>query len=251
MNTRFFSSKTIVLTLIRSFTLLLAGHLIVAAAYFSTLTQIQFGKHLPLDLFFFEFEKNLPAFFSSLLLVLAGILLHHLFTILKADNKAGARYSKVLSYIFFFLAADEWFSLHENLNVIQFDALGFPSWVVFYLPATALLGFFGIQFLRTLPFSTLRLFVLSGCLYVGGSALFEIASSTLSSVQFNDLAYQIILVCEDGLEMVGILLFIYALCGYIKHLTHKDLIPLPIKTLGIISGLAVIEMGITLFVNQS
>lgn len=260
------SSSTLYKQLVMAFTAVAVAHLTTVAYYFHKVSDIAFGSRFFMDLFFFEFEKNIPSFFSAFLLVLAGYLLRLVYRHYSDHGLKGGIYWKFLSFLFYFLAMDEWFSLHENLNFVESNILSAPSWLLFYLPATIMLGIALVQFLKILPKATLLMFIVSGCIYVMGAAGFEMISSWASTFHFNDIRYQAILLCEDGLEMVGVLLFIKAILQYLATLTvpHSSLegdlmssrdgvashtIPWPARTFSIIFILVFIESVITFIVN--
>ena len=61
-------------------------------------------------------EHNIPTFFSSFLLIFAGVLLA-IITLLERNRKAsGVLYWAILSFGFLFMAVDEFFSFHERLT---------------------------------------------------------------------------------------------------------------------------------------
>lgn len=221
-------------------------HFLTVFLYFDKVTEIKFGSNFVIDLFFFEFEKNVPAFFSSLILVLAGILLKRVYE--ASTDKYAGRW-RFLSGVFYFLAADEWFSLHENLNFSGQNILHAPSWLLFYLPLCAFLGIYLFKFILSLPPKTMLMFIISGFIYVSGAALFEMVSSWSSAFQFNDVHYQIILFFEDGFEMLGITFFIYAILDHLRDITKRDTVQLPMKGLKILTSLTLIEAAITFAVN--
>jgi hypothetical protein len=226
-----------------------AAHFAVAIYYFDSVTRIKFGTVYLLDVFFFEFEKNIPSFFSAFLLVIAALLLKKVYVIYKSEEKKGAGYWRFLSNIFYFLALDEWVSLHENLNFLGSNFLHAPSWLIFYLPAILILGLVMIKFLKLLPTKVMLLFILSGFVYVSGAAFFEMVSSWSATFVFNDINYQLILFLEDGLEMLGVMLFIKTLIDYLKDVTGNNALILPARGLTILTCVALIEATLTFMVN--
>lgn len=221
------------------------AHLCVAAYYFDKVSVIAFRQALPLDLFLFEFEKNIPSYFSAFLLMLCGYFLRQIS--FKADSFQ--KTWRFLGGLFYFLAADEWFSLHENLNVIDASFLGAPSWVLVYGPLALIFAVAMIRFLKSLPVRTALQFIFAGVIYVSGAAVFEVINSWVGTFSFNDIYYQVFLFFEDGLEMAGAFVFVAALTGYYRSLTHEDTIPFAVKGFSIITGIAFIESVITFLVN--
>lgn len=193
-------------------------HLAVTSFYFSKLTGVKSEKYLALELFFFEFEKNIPTLFSAFLLLFCG----HLLLTLHKENKSV--FTKGLGYVFVFLACDEWFCIHETLNQVEISYL--PSWVFFYLPLAIIVTVFSIPFLKSLPKKMALLTVSSGIIYAFGSVVFELSNITFASFNFNDPLFQLLLFLEDGSEMSGAFLFIVTVLMILKkqyNYTHLQL----------------------------
>ena len=66
-----------------------------------------------------------------------------------------------------------------------------------------------------LPRKTLRLFVLSGIIYLTGAILLDMAEGALvEEYGWYDPLYCFLYTCEEFLEMLGLIIFIYALSSY-------------------------------------
>ena len=182
-------------------------------------------------------ENNIPTWYSSFQLLLCSILLA---TIAAFTVRRGHRYAShwaVLSAVFLLLSLDEVASLHERLshgpiaslarNLPGLGAIGFFSrfWVV---PATIFTIIFVLAYLRflvALPRETRRLFILAGAVFVLGALGMEMLSArVVSSYGIEDWGnvsgYPKMLVIlqtvvEELFEMLGIVVFIYALLAYI------------------------------------
>jgi hypothetical protein len=99
--------------------------------------------------------------------------------------------------------------LHESLNsVIE------PSWAWGGLIISVLLGVYFIPFLRTLPRTSFRDFVVSGVVYVGGAVGMELVGQPLDG---DALPYNMSTMVEEGMEIFGIILFIRALLSYMSN----------------------------------
>lgn len=62
------------------------------------------------------------------------------------------------------------------------------------------------------------LFITSGATYISGAAGFEMISAYRAySHGVNDLIYSLITTCEEFLEILGIVIFIYSLLLYISE----------------------------------
>jgi len=171
------------------------------------------------SMFDFNSEMNVPTFYSSLIIVLASILLAIIGMYRRRDNSAYKAWFG-LAFIFLFLAVDEFASIHEGLMEpagTLMDASGFlfHVWIVPY--AIALLVFVGsyIKFLLTLPRTIMWLFIGSGALFVAGALGMESLGGRHLELYGPDGYYYFMTTCEELLEMVGIALFVYTLLSYI------------------------------------
>jgi hypothetical protein len=90
------------------------------------------------------------------------------------------------------------------------------------LPIGAAVAFLGIAYLRflsALPDRTRRFFLLSGIVYVAGAIGFELPEGMYrTAVGANvTVAYGFLTVFEETFEMIGIVVFIYALMDFIER----------------------------------
>lgn len=173
-------------------------------------------------LFNFSAEKNIPTLFSSFALVLSATLLS---VIAATHKKLGSSHLPWLGLVvvFLFLAIDETASLHEKLTLpiresLNTSGLLYFAWVIPYGTALALFSMLYSRFLINLPRKTMILFVVSGVTYVSGAIGLEmIGGLQADSYGNNNLIYLLIVTCEEFLEMLGTVIFIYALLLYITE----------------------------------
>jgi hypothetical protein len=194
-----------------------------------------------LSLFYVGKEAAIPTWYSSFALLLSSGLLA---TIAVAKRKQGDRYARHwlgLSIVFFLLSMDEVVQVHETLGgpeVQRFlsDTLGLDAgglahslWVI---PGAAMVLVFVlayVRFLVGLPRQTRRLFLVGGTLFVVGALGFEALGGLVvsgnggigdwSSVgAVPKMLYATLTSIEEFLEMMGVVVFIYALLSYIS--TH-------------------------------
>jgi len=159
-------------------------------------------------------EENVPTWFSGAILLLSsGLLL----AIAGTRRREGARdvlYWYGLAIGFAFLSLDEIAGLHETINtVIEM------TWAI---PAAVLVGVVGlayVPFLIHLPARTRWLFLEAGAAYVSGAVLAELLTDQffLTGQSPDTLAYNLLTAVEEGLEMMGVVLFIHALLGYMRE----------------------------------
>lgn len=149
-------------------------------------------------------ENNLPTWFSSFLLLNAAGLLY----LVRRSADAWRTQWTVLAVGFFLMSIDEVAGVHETLNTAT-DTL----WV---WPAIGLLGLAGLwllPFVRALPRSTTLRFVIAGVIFVGGSIGMEIVGHPMDA---DTLVYQMTVLAEEGMEMMGVLVFAHALILYLQ-----------------------------------
>jgi hypothetical protein len=170
-----------------------------------------------IDLFNLNNENNLPTFFSALLLLVCSLLL---FVIASFRKSAGqpAGYWLGLALIFLFLSIDEDASIHEVLIVplrtmLEVSGPFYYAWVIPYGLVVLAIGVAYIPFLFRLPRDIRRLIVIAGSLYVSGALGVELIEGWYYAAhdETEDLVYELLVTFEESLEMLGTIVFCYAL----------------------------------------
>lgn len=167
-------------------------------------------------------EQTIPTLYSWSALLFCAVLLA---IIAKAKKVAGDRYVnywRVLAVIFAYLSLDEAISLHEFFIVLlptSFKASGFlyHAWVIpgAIFVIAVFLGF--LKFINALPTKTKRLFLTAGTVFVGGAIGMESLSGSHAEIHTtNNFTTAIFTSIEEFMEMIGIVIFIYALLCYIS-----------------------------------
>jgi hypothetical protein len=165
-------------------------------------------------------EANIPTYYSAMLLLLCSGLLILIGTLSKHE---GSRYRswQVLGGIFFYLSLDEVAQLHETLgmlmdkclpalNILQFN------WVLVYGPLGIILMICMRRFIMQLPARIRWLTLLAGFVYVGGAIGIETVSGQyLAFTGQRDCVFNLIAMVEESCEMMGAVIFVYALTSYI------------------------------------
>jgi hypothetical protein len=175
-----------------------------------------------IPLFDLDKEANIPTFFSALVLIFCAFLL---WMIAKHHKTAGSPYVlwMGLAVIFTFLSVDEISALHERLigpirEALNTSGLFYYAWIIPY--GFALIVFVAIyfRFLIRLPRQIRNLFILSGAIFVTGAIGFEMLGGWhAESNGMDNTLYCLFYTCEETLEMMGSVTFIYALLSYIKN----------------------------------
>ena len=172
--------------------------------------------------FYVDYESNVPTWYSSFALGMAGGLLALVALVKHHRRDAFRLHWAILAVVFFGLSLDEVAMFHEYpIEPLReaFDAGGlfYYTWVVPGALFVALMGFSFQRFLRHLPKRTGMLFMLSAMVFVGGAIGVEMLSGMHADLFGEEnFTYAMIITCEEFMEMLGVVIFIYALADYIN-----------------------------------
>ncbi len=173
-------------------------------------------------LFFLDAEQNIPTFFSVLLILLAAAMLGIIAGIERKRRSAHALEWSLLAVLFLLMAYDEAFQIHEKLISLTRGLFRQPLPGIFYF-AWVIPGFVIVlvillvlmKFLLGLPARTRFRFGLSGCVYLGGVMGVEMIGGGYVALHgMKTPLYSLIVTFEEGLEMTGIILFIWTLVKF-------------------------------------
>jgi len=174
----------------------------------------------PPHLFDLDSEGNIPALYSGLALLLCSFLLAAISfaergQVLRCIAWAG------LAFIFLFLGIDEWRTIHERLDGPVHDALDtsgllFFAWIIPYGIAVIILAMLYGRFIWGLPNRTRLLFVVAGSIFILGAIGFEALGGRHTELYGRTGAYMVYSTIEEVLEMLGVVVFAYALAFYIS-----------------------------------
>jgi hypothetical protein len=169
-------------------------------------------------------EINVPTWFSSTLLLLAGLLLLYIAAASRRDRDRWARHWLFLGWVFLLLSADETSGLHGLLSgplrsALRLSGALYHAWVLPVGAAVAMMGFAYLRFVSSLPEPTRRLFIVSGVVYIVGAIGFELPEGMYRTAVGENvtIAYGFLTVLEETFEMAGVVLFIYALLRFIER----------------------------------
>ncbi len=165
-------------------------------------------------------EPSLPAWFSSMVLLLNSAMLVLISRAKSAVADPFAIHWLALGLIFLGLSIDEAVMFHEMIDkLISFGAstngfLLFP-WAVVGLGFALIVFFAYYKFLANLPLRFATLFIASGSLFVGGAVGMEfLAGSIIDQYGVASIFHTIVQTIEESLEMAGSILFFYTLTEY-------------------------------------
>ena len=196
---------------------------------FKYVLKFDYGAEL-LEVFNLNEEQNIPTWYSSVILLLCGVTIYFISIYKKNSQDRYYRHWLWLSIIFCYLSLDEAISIHENFKLkflfkkdhILYD----DSWVIVFSILIAIFVFAYRRFLQNLPSTTRKMFIVSGCIYIFGSAGIEIVGSfTQEFYGRASMIHAMMTTIEEFLEMIGIVVFIHTLLTYIgleiKTVTFK------------------------------
>ena len=219
------SPRRIALVLLAIVAGLLAGGLFTQYMKFFQGHDVQFGF---LRLLALDGEGNLPSWYSSVQLLFTSAALGIIGLYRRQETNPYGWHWLTLSVLFLCLAIDEASSIHEmaappierwletagHLDSVL-SIVGTP-WLLAAIPFTIIVFLVFVLFLWNLPRAIMTLFIIGGGLYVAGAVGVEdLAGHYLGNPGASEtFTYQIIVTTEEALEMVGVVVFLYALIAY-------------------------------------
>lgn len=168
-------------------------------------------------------EPSAANWYSSLALLASAVLA---LVIALHANRSGARYRVhwfALSVLLAVLALDEAVMIHEMADRtlqewLNSDGILYFAWVIPGAAFTLLVGLGFIGFLRNLEAYTRRLVLASGAIFLAGALGVEMVEGVLVSTHgMESVLFTLAISVEEALEMLGIVLLIYALLDYITR----------------------------------
>jgi hypothetical protein len=165
-------------------------------------------------------DVAVPSFYSAVAILVCCVLLGII--ALGEFRRGGYRPMQWagLSAIFLFLSIDEMVSIHERIPSVPVFEGGvfYYAWVGPYAVGVVLFALAYSRFFIGLPRQTAWLFVLSGSLFLTGALGFEIIGGFIAVENGTmNVPYVLAQSIEEILEMLGIVVFIYALASYAQQ----------------------------------
>jgi len=187
-------------------------HLLAMQAYFNPALGLdeRFDLHYwQLAIFDLDEEESFGTWFSTGILFFAGVLLLNQARALRANGPSEHRWWCVLGLAFVFLSVDEVVGLHELMNTLMGD----KPWTVVGFPVLVLVGLSYLPFLWRYRGRTAVLFVVAGLIYGGGAVGVEHYTDS----EVNSLHYNMWTALEEGMEMYGVIVLIYAVLDFMRR----------------------------------
>ena len=128
-----------------------------------------------------------------------------------------------MSIIFLGLAADEFLGFHEEINS-RLNPSGFTQfpWVAVGIVFVIAVALFFFPMIVQLPAPVRRLFILAALIYLSGAIVTETVGGHYVTVWgWDSLRYAFCASAEEFLEMMRIVVFLYALLSYLTQNGRK------------------------------
>jgi hypothetical protein len=188
---------------------LLACHTVMSIYHY----QVEELPWLVFQLFDLDQENNLPTWFAAFLLSSSSALLWMCAHTKSAEGDRWSRHWYVLAVGFLLMSLDEVAGIHETVNSMIEVTWAVPGGIAALLVCLAF-----IPFLLDLPRRTALRFVLASAVYLLGVVAVEIVGNSMVLNGFEDtLKYEMYVIVEEGLEMIGVILFIHTLLHYMSQ----------------------------------
>ena len=227
------NSRNIVILLSTITILLLVAHLVTIAMPY-IFEGFEHGLvRLLFSLFFLDGEGNVPAIFSTWLFLLNAVIF---LIVWKAACLSGDSHKiwLFLSSVFVFLAFDESISIHERLINPLRQALGatgifYYAWIIPYGVGVVLLAIVAIPVFWRMQKRIRFWFGLSAATYLVATIGLEMISGKYLVMmnEQKDIVWIFMITLEESLEMVGLIILVYAQLLLLRDKYNGFLIDMP------------------------
>lgn len=169
-------------------------------------------------------EGSVPAWYSSILLLTAAVLLGVVAMVAFHQRDRWWKHWTALSGLFCLMSLDEAASFHESLilplqNHFGANGIFFFAWVIPGVFFVAAVGLAFLKFVLNLEPRTRNRFITAGCLFVGGALGMEfVGGAFMDALGEEHILYILAAAIEETCEMLGVTLFIIAI---LKHLEGR------------------------------
>jgi hypothetical protein len=171
-------------------------------------------------------EGNLPSWYSVVLMALAAVVV----ALVAAQRRRAEAHDvhawHLLAAVVALMSLDEMVSLHEATGKLLDDRVDLPvlgkyAWVVPGAAATVVAARVLVRAVRGLPALTRRRLVASASVFIGGALGVEVLEALLLNDGRNYLGdgMHVLTGAQELLEMLGVILFLYALLAELRRST--------------------------------
>lgn len=177
--------------------------------------------------FLLDHERNLPTWFTVMLLAANSLLLLLISLRTRVLKQKHFWFWLILGLIFFALSIDEFAGIHERLGapikeLVTTSGLLTFAWIIPVGILVLVIGLAYLPFIFGLPRNIRNMFILAAVIYVGSAMGLEsiggLTWSTLTAANIQDIRmnslYILLTTIEETLEMLGLVIFFYALGTY-------------------------------------
>ena len=192
--------------------ILLLAHVIALQANYNDALGIKKSlgfEYWHIALFDLDEEESFGTWFSSIMLLFGALLFRAQGAKLRSEGDPIHRWWFALALGFFLMSVDEVVGLHEWINTVYDETL----WSGLSIAIVLIVGLGYIPFLWRYRVRTSTLFMLGGLLFCGGSVGVE----QLSGTEINSLGYNMLTGLEEGMEMSGVIISIYAVLDLMRE----------------------------------
>lgn len=169
-----------------------------------------------------DLENNIPTYFSGVLLLGAGALCGLVAWTRQQWDRPFGRHWAVLGFLLAYVSVDEVAEIHERTisplrDLLGADGLLYYAWVVPAMGILLVLAVVYARFFWHLPRRWKGWFALAAGTYLSGALGVEVLGGLYASQYgVNTFSYALITTVEEGLEMMGTVLFLYALVAFLR-----------------------------------
>jgi hypothetical protein len=188
-----------------------------------------FGFLHDFRLFNFDFENNIPTWYSSFQMLIAASLMA-LIASWKVQIKDKYRiHWSILGILLLLMSLDETASIHERFtqplqSSLKLGGLLHFSWLILGLAIVAGFIIFYLKFFFSLDRKTKVKILIAGAIYLAGALGSELIGGVIFETYGDSVQYAIVTTVEEMLELFGIALLINTLLGYIKFYVSRSYI---------------------------
>jgi hypothetical protein len=172
-------------------------------------------------------EQTVAAWFSSVLLLLCGLVPFHIGTLKRRFAEPYATHWLFLGFIFFGLSIDESVGFHESLidpmrALFETRGIFLYAWIIPAIVGVLVVGLAYLGFVLHLEGHCRNRIIAAGIVFLSGAVGFEMVEGAFASFYASHLLiYETAVHLEDTLEFAGILLFLHTMLRYAQGYCRK------------------------------
>lgn len=214
-----FSARTFFRLHLSAITILVVLHFMFTAHYARTDSMQTLWR-----LFWLSGEANIPAFFSSVMLLISAIMSGIILA--NADNPTNRIGWRVTAGLLFFMALDEAALVHERLQWIVEGERIRLMWMLVYLPFIIAGSTILLPFCLRLPPPVRNGSILGGLLFSLGAVgvEFQEGNHAISGLDYwANIPLVLSITIEESLEMTGVAIALYAMLCHLALVQPEPL----------------------------